>query len=351
MISDKKLLKKISLNRQSKVIDAIKVMTEIGIQLIIVVDDKKLFLGVLNDYDLRLSFLKGKNLDSEIAEIYNKKTFFLKKKFNTENALNLLKEKKLEHIPILNNKRLIGIFVDDRYFTESKIKKGINTPIVIMSGGYGKRIGKLTKNYPKGMLCVNKKPLLEQIINNAKNLGFKNFILSVSFKKEIIKKYFGDGKKFDIHIKYLEEKSEMGTIGSVRLLKNEKNNNLIVVNCDVITKANIAKMLVQHDKKKSFATIGIKSFSYSNPYGVIKSSRGKLVSLEEKPKINFNINAGIYVFNKKIVKIIKDNDIKDTNDLINLLSKKKYNISLFPIYEEWIDYGKFSKKLKRLKIG
>ena len=76
MISDKKLLKKISLNRQSKVIDAIKVMTEIGIQLIIVVDDKKLFLGVLNDYDLRLSFLKGKNLDSEIAEIYNKKTFF-----------------------------------------------------------------------------------------------------------------------------------------------------------------------------------------------------------------------------------------------------------------------------------
>ena len=118
-----------------------------------------------------------------------------------------------------------------------------------MSGGYGTRIGNLTKNYPKGMLCINNKPLLEQVILNARSFGFKYFLISVFFKKEIIKKYFGDGKALGIKIKYIEEKFKMGTIGSVGLLKEKNKKNLVILNCDVLTKANIFKMLSEHIKK------------------------------------------------------------------------------------------------------
>ena len=56
-------------------------------------------------------------------------------------------------------------------------------------------------------------------------------------------------------------------------------------------------------------TIGVKQFKYQNPYGVINVNKGRFISFEEKPEINFNINAGVYVFNKKIIKIIKKKNL------------------------------------------
>jgi len=352
MISEIKIIKAISLNLEDKVLDAIRVMTKIGLQLVIVTNDKNQFKGIINDYDLRQAFLNGYNLDTNLSLIYNKSPFFLKRAIDEITGNKILREKNVEHIPIVNNKKLIGIFTSKKFYNQvNKSTKILDTPVIIMTGGYGKRLGSITRNYPKGMLCINKKPLLEIILENAKNFSFYNFKFSVFYKKDIIKKYFQDGKKFNVKINYIEEKRPMGTVGSLGLLKNEKSKNLIVLNCDVITKANLSKMLSFHKKKKSFATIGIKKFSYKNPYGVIKNNSDKFISFEEKPIIDFNINAGIYIFNSKVIKIIKNNKIKDINELILYIKKIKNNISLFSIYEEWEDYGEINKKLARLKNG
>jgi dTDP-glucose pyrophosphorylase len=351
MISDIKIIKKISLNLQDTVFDAIRCMNQTGLQIIILTNDNK-FKGIINDYDLRKAFLDGYNLNTKLSLIYNKNPFFLNRVVDEINGNKILREKNIEHIPILSNKKLIGIFTSNRFFqTQLKSGQKLDTPIIIMTGGYGRRLGKKTKNYPKGMLCVNKKPLLQIILENAKNLGFFNFKFAVFFKKKIIKKYFGDGKKFGIRINYIEEKKPMGTIGSLCLLKNEKSKNLIVLNCDVISKVNLSKMLNFHKEQKSFATIGIKNFSYKNPYGVINNQGNKFISFEEKPTIDFNINAGIYIFDRKIIKIIQKNKIKNINQLITYLKKINKKISLFSIYEEWTDYGSTKKKLERLKIG
>jgi dTDP-glucose pyrophosphorylase len=352
MISDQKIIKAISLNLKHKVLEAIRVMTKIGLQLVIVTNDKNQFKGIINDYDLRQAFLNGYNLDTNISLVYNKSPFFLKRAVDDITGNKILKEKNMEHIPILNRKKLIGIFTRKGFFNgKNKSKQRLDTPVIIMTGGYGKRLGSITKNYPKGMLCLNKKPLLQIILENAKNFSFYNFKFSVFYKKDIIKKYFQDGKKFNVKINYIEEKKPMGTIGSLGLLKNEKSKNLIVLNCDVISKANLSKMLNFHKKKKSFVTIGIKNFSYKNPYGVIKNKSDKFISFEEKPIIDFNINAGIYIFNSKVTKIIRNNKIKDFNELISYLKKKRRKVSLFSIYEEWVDYGEINKKLERLKNG
>jgi dTDP-glucose pyrophosphorylase/predicted transcriptional regulator len=352
MISDQKIIKTISLNLKDKVLEAIKIMTKIGLQIVIVTNDKNQFKGIINDYDLRQAFLNGYNLDANLSLIYNKSPFFLKRAVDEITGNKILKEQNIEHIPIVNNKKLIGVFTSKKFYNpKKKSKKILDAPVIIMTGGYGKRLGSITSNYPKGMLCLNNKPLLQIILENAKNFSFYNFKFSVFYKKNIIKKYFQDGKKFNVKIDYIEEKRPMGTIGSLGLLKNEKSKNLIVLNCDVITKADLSKMLNFHKNKNSFATIGIKNFSYKNPYGVVKNNSDKFISFEEKPIIDFNINAGIYIFNSKVIKIIKNNKIKDINELILYLKKIKRKISLFSIYEEWVDYGAINKKLGKLKNG
>ena len=49
-------------------------------------------------------------------------------------------------------------------------------PVIIMAGGFGKRLMPLTKNCPKPLLPVLGKPVIEHIITKFKNEGFKTFI-------------------------------------------------------------------------------------------------------------------------------------------------------------------------------
>ena len=93
-------------------------------------------------------------------------------------------------------------------------------------------------------------------------------------------------------------------------------------------------------------TIGVKQFKYQNPYGVINVNKGRFISFEEKPDINFNINAGDYVFSKKIIKIIKKEKFNNIEELIQHLSSKKSKILTYPIFENWLDLGQDKKNLK-----
>ena len=215
-----------------------------------------------------------------------------------------------------------------------------------MAGGYGKRLGVLTKNCPKALLKFNNKPLLEHILMNIKKNNFYNIQISVFFLKEMIKKFILKNDCFSLKIKFLEELTPMGTIGSIGLVK-KISNNFLVVNCDTISDVDLSEMLRFHKKNKSILTIGVKHFQYKNPYGIVNSKNDKFISFEEKPEYNFSINTGIYVFNKKIISIINKLKLKNIEDLIMHLKNKKYRILTYQILENWNDLGQDKKSLKR----
>ena len=214
-----------------------------------------------------------------------------------------------------------------------------------MAGGLGKRLGNLTKHCPKALLKYQDKPLLQHLLENAQAFGFNDFIISVFFLKNKIKKFIKNKNIKKIKINYLEENSPLGTIGSLRLIK-KISNDFIVINCDVITNVDLVEILKFHKKNKATLTIGVKQFKYKNPYGVINSKKTRFVSFEEKPEINFNINAGVYVFKKNIIKIIRKEKFKSIEDLVYHLNKKKSKILTYPIFENWLDLGQDRKKLK-----
>ena len=89
-------------------------------------------------------------------------------------------------------------------------------PVVILAGGIGSRLGKLTKKTPKALVKINGKPFIYYQLNLLRKKGIKEVILCIGYLGGQIKKYVGDGKKFNLNVKYSYEKKLLGTGGAVK---------------------------------------------------------------------------------------------------------------------------------------
>ena len=115
---------------------------------------------------------------------------------------------------------------------------------IILAAGKGTRLRPLTENTPKPMLVAGKKPILLNIVEKFLEHGYKNIIMCVNYKSDIITNYFGDGKKFGVNIEYIYEKQRMGTAGALSLLRKllSKYSKLgISSKSDKMTKSSLDK--------------------------------------------------------------------------------------------------------------
>ena len=328
-------LKKTFIKLNHKISDALKSLQSSQSKICIVVDQKNYFKGLLNDGDIRRALLKGKNLETKIKEIYNKKPFILKKNFNKELSLKRLKERGIDQVPIIDKKKVIGIFFRDKFLLQH-----LKTPVVIMSGGLGTRLRPITSKVPKALVLIKKKPMLSIIIQNIKNFGFNNFILTTFYKHNLIKKYYKNGLNFNVKIKYITENKPLGTAGSLSLIRKKiKDKNFLLTNCDVLSGINYKNLLEYHVNNNADLTIAVKKFVTQSQYGEINLKGINIENIMEKPEKDIIINSGIYVLKTNCIKFLKPNNHLNMNELIMKLIKKNKKVIAFPFYETWHDLG------------
>ena len=322
--------------------EAILKMNLTKYKITFIVGKKKIFYGTLSDGDIRRALAEGATLASNINKYFNKKPSIIKiksKKFNNIKSIKkIFYEKDIFSIPVLDNDKIIG-FYDIRNFLNQNSNKSL---VLIMAGGFGKRLMPLTKKIPKPMLPIKGKPILQIALENLKLQNFKQVLISTYYKSEIIKKYFKDGKKLEININYLEEKTPMGTAGSLKLIKNsiiKKYENLLIVNGDILTDVNFQNILDFHRSYQSDLTIAVKNISISNNFGVVKREGVLFTDIEEKPTTSYSINAGIYILNTSLIKNIKLNKNINMVDVINQVKKINKKVVVYPIHEDWTDIG------------
>ena len=162
--------------------------------------------------------------------------------------------------------------------------------------------------------------------------------------------YFGNGSKWGVNIKYLEEDKPLGTAGSLSLIKEKLEKPLLVLNGDVLTQVNLNALLDFHNSYNSMATICTRNYSIEIPFGVVQSEGTKFIGLEEKPTENFQVNAGIYILDPDSIKYISDDVYVDMTDFIEILKNKNQKITVFPIHEYWLDIGRKESLEKAIKI-
>ena len=304
---------------------------------------KDKFYGTLTDGDIRRGLIRGLQLNDKIDLIVNKKpAFILEKQLENRSIITkMYKNFNSNLIPIVSSKKIVvDIFRNE---TPLKSSKKLDYEMIIMAGGKGKRLMPLTKNTPKALVKINGKPILENIILKARNEGIKNFNLVTFHMHNKIFKYFKNGKKLGVKIRYTREKNPLGTAGGIILLKPKKNKIFIVSNCDIITNLNYVDVINFHKINKNKVTIASKFFKLNNPYGVIKLDNLKnVIKIDEKPSENNLISAGVYVLNSNVLKYFHRNKKIDMTDFINYLVSKNLKIGTFPIHENWVDVGSLS---------
>jgi len=208
-----------------------------------------------------------------------------------------------------------------------------------MAGGYGSRLGALTKDTPKPMLPIGNKPILEYILNHCYEHGYTNIYISVNHKSEVIKSYFKDGSQLGLHITYIEEKEKLGTAGALSLIEEQLVDPLIVINGDILTTLSLEALLDYHVNLNSDATMCTREFEYQVAYGVVNLDGTRITSLEEKPIQKYLINGGIYVLNPQVLKYIPKNLYFDMTSLFQALLKEGKNVHAHSLNDSWIDIG------------
>lgn len=222
--------------------------------------------------------------------------------------------------------------------------------VLIFVGGYGKRLGYLTKKTPKPLLKFNQKPFIEFIFKKILKLKPKKIILLCRYKNnQFIKKYHNRFIK-NSKIICITEKKPLGTAGSLYNAKKYIENNTLVCNGDSLLDINFKTLNKIKLKNNIFFICLVKNKNYksNNKLSNLVIKKGKIIyNRKSKNKL---MNAGIYILNKKITYYLDKNSFSLEDEIIDTLIKK--NLVCGKFYDKYfIDIGTVKNYLTFKRIS
>ena len=321
----------------SSIRQAVEVLNEASLKIVLVVDANEVLIGTISDGDIRRGLLRGLELTSTIDSIIHEDALVVPPDLSRNVVLQLMTANKIQQVPIVDEKmRVVGLHLWDE----------INSPLmrrnimVIMAGGKGTRLHPQTENCPKPLLPVAGKPILEHIIERAKVQGFSHFILAVHHLGHMIEEYFGNGETFGVQIEYLREELPLGTAGALTLLNPLPIAPFVVTNGDVLTDIHYGELLDFHIKHSATATMAVRIHEWQNPFGVVETQGVEITGYEEKPISRSYINAGVYVIEPTAITFLAKSVAIDMPTLFTVIQEQEMRTVAYPIHERWLDVGR-----------
>lgn len=187
---------------------------------------------------------------------------------------------------------------------------------VIMAGGFGTRIHPLTISMPKPMIPLVNRPIMEHIVNLLKQHGITDLVLLLFHQPEVIRKYFGDGSEFGVHITYVTPLEDFGTAGAVKAAARHLDERFMIISGDLLTDFDLSKIISFHEEMHAKATITLTSVTDPLQFGVvITDKRFRITKFLEKPGwgevFSDTINTGIYILEPEVLELIPDGENRD----------------------------------------
>src|SRR2546425_5842051 len=164
---------------------------------------------------------------------------------------------------------------------------------VILAGGLGTRLAPYTTVFPKPLMPVCGKPVLELVLRGLMRQGVRRATLAVSYLEELIRAFFGDGSKLGIELDYYREETPLGTVGILSMLE-DLPDPCLVMNGDTLTTMDIAAMVGVHHERRAVMTVATQSREVRIDYGVLETdSDGGILGYREKPALGYLVSAGV----------------------------------------------------------
>lgn len=122
----------------------------------------------------------------------------------------------------------------------------MNPVVAILCGGFGTRLGALTRDVPKPMIEIGGRPYLEHVVESFAERSLREIVLLTGYRAEVIEEHFGDGARFGVRIAYNRESEPLGTGGALREARELLGERFILTFGDVLRRFDYDRFVYQH---------------------------------------------------------------------------------------------------------
>ena len=302
--------------------------------VLFVLDDEERMVGTLTDGDSRRALIAGASLNEKIEKIMHRNFNYMSvEDIDKVGEIKRQRELKMRLVPILDKeKHIIDIINLERYKTRLPIDA------VLMAGGKGERLRPLTEKTPKPLLKVGDKCIIDHNIDRLISYGVKHISVTVNYLGEQLENHFEEPRG-EVKIHTVREPKYLGTIGSIRFVKEFYNDTVLVMNSDLFTNINYEDFFLHFKEHNAEMSVAAVPYTVSVPYGIFDLEGRNIQGLIEKPTYNYYANAGIYLIKLSALAEIPNDTFFNATDLIEKLIAEGKKVIRFPLNGTWIDIG------------
>jgi len=213
---------------------------------------------------------------------------------------------------------------------------------VILAGGKGTRLAPYTTVFPKPMLPVGDRPILDIIIKQLAFYGFKEIFLSVGYMAELIQAYYQSTNDLPagITLSYVKETQPLGTAGALSLIPAQ-DEPFLLMNGDTLTTLDYRQLIEFHKLHEGLITIASHKRQVNIDFGVIYVDKSDvLTNYDEKPTLDYLVSMGVYVLDPQVLEYIVPKQRLDFPDIVKTFLAEGKKVQTYITDEYWLDIGR-----------
>ena len=330
------MINKYTINEKAPILDALKAMegSSHDSQTLFVVNDKEVMVGTLTDGDIRRGLIGGSAITDSVSTIMHTSFKFLRQGDNDARILKDYRSRLIYFIPVLDSEGHIL-----RVCNLKKYHNVLPIDAVLMAGGKGERLRPLTEKTPKPLLPVGGKAIIDHNIGRLISYGINHISVTVNYLAEQLEEHFSNPIG-DVQVNTVREPKFLGTIGSIKYVKEFYNDTILIMNSDVFTNINFEDFYLHFEEHNAEMSVAAVPYSIQVPYGIFQlEGRRDIKGLVEKPTYDYYANAGIYLIKRSALDYIPEDTMFHSTDLIEKLIANNKKVIRFPLNGTWIDIG------------
>lgn len=304
-----------------------------GAMVLFTVDRDGRVVGSLTDGDVRRALLRGVGMDSPVSQAANPNFRSINASAPDVAQIRQWREQGLRLLPVLDADSRLHSVLDLR-----RTANALPLTAVLMAGGKGERLRPLTLDTPKPLLQIEGKAIIDYNIEALAAVGVRDITVTTRYLADKLDAHFARPVA-GLQVRTVREDAPLGTIGAVSLIELPEQGVTLVMNSDLITTISFEDMYLHHMERGAAVTIAAIPYQVSVPFAIMRLDGERVMGLDEKPSYSYYANAGIYIFDNRLLRAIPRDTPVDAPDLITRAIQAGEVVSYFPINGSWIDVG------------